>query len=139
MIIREATKETVSRSDDVARILTEILRVEDQVDQDREHFWVVGLNTRNKVKYVELVGLGTLDGCIVHPRETFRTAVRLGAASIIAAHNHPSGDTIQSKNDVTLALRLKAAGELLGIQLRDFIIITLSGEHKSFLEAGLLE
>lgn len=139
MIIREATKETVSHSGDVARILTEILRTEDEVDKEREHFWVVGLTTRNGIKYIELAGLGTLDGCLVHCRETFRMAVKRGASSIICAHNHPSGDIVESRNDVALASRLKSAGDILGIQVRDFIIITLDGRHKSFLEAGLLE
>jgi DNA repair protein RadC len=81
----------VQSSQQVAKVFVDLLLLEDAVDRDKEHFYVMHLDVRNRVKLVELVSLGTLTSSLVHPRETFRRAVMQGSASIIVAHNHPSG------------------------------------------------
>lgn len=104
---------------------------------DRECFWRLDLDSRNRVISYEMVSMGTLTASLVHPREFFRAALMLPAAGVIAAHNHPSGDCSPSSDDRETTRRLKAAGELLGVPLVDHII--LSGDRFfSFREAGLL-
>jgi DNA repair protein RadC len=121
----------------VGNIFRDILRNESVIDQDKEHFWVMGLNQRNTIKYIELVSLGTLTSSLVHPRETFRMAILKGVAGIIAIHNHPSGDPSPSEDDLTLTVRLKEAGKIIGINLLDHIIIA-GPKQRSFKNEGLL-
>ena len=81
------------------------------------------LDTKNGVIGTCSVTTGTLDASLVHPREFFRPAIIHNAASIMMAHNHPSGDCTPSKEDWTVYKRLKAAGEILGIDVIDSIIV----------------
>jgi DNA repair protein RadC len=106
-------------------------------DADREWFYAVYLNTRNHVLAVELVSVGSLNASIVHPREVFKMAIVLSAASILVAHNHPSGDPNPSDEDLGLTKRLQDAGELLGIPLLDHVIVG-EGEYRSLKEGGQL-
>lgn len=138
MIIRENTRETVTSSLDVVKILVAILNSEDDFEKDKEHFWVLGLNVRNHIKYVELSTLGTLTSSVVHPRETFRLAVNKGIASIIIGHNHPSGDITPSKDDIAMTKRIKESGDILGIRVLDSIIISTDCKHYSMQEAGIM-
>jgi DNA repair protein RadC len=89
----------------------------------KEHFLVLCLDTRNRLINRKLVSMGSLDTSIVHPREVFNEAVSSCAASVIFAHNHPSGDPEPSKEDVELTKRLAKAGEIMGIDVLDHIII----------------
>jgi DNA repair protein RadC len=89
----------------------------------KEHFVVLCLDTRNRLINHKLVSMGSLDTSIVHPREVFNEAVTSCAASVIFAHNHPSGDPEPSKEDVELTRRLAKAGEIMGIDVLDHIII----------------
>ena len=106
-------------------------------DRDREALVVLLLDTKNRVNAAHLAAVGTLGGCRVHPREVFKAAVLANAAGIIAAHNHPSGDPTPSQEDRDLALKLKYAGDILGIQLLDFLVIG-DGRYVSFRQEGLL-
>lgn len=90
----------------------------------KEHFVAFYLNTRNVVIEREIISIGTLNASLVHPREVFEPAVRLHAAAIILAHNHPSGNTDPSPEDLEVTDRLARAGELLGIKVLDHIVIT---------------
>ena len=92
-------------------------------DQQREHFLCLYLNARNQVIHKEIVSIGSLSSAIVHPREVFRTAVAQAAASVILAHNHPSGDVSPSQDDINLTRRLVQAGEIMGIDVLDHLII----------------
>jgi RadC-like JAB domain len=74
---------TIKDSKDVAKVFLDLLRLEDKIDQDKEHFYVMHLDIRSRVKLVELVSLGTLNSSLTHPRETFRRAIMQGSASII--------------------------------------------------------
>ncbi|WP_373483540.1 DNA repair protein RadC [Acetobacterium sp.] len=89
----------------------------------QECFKVILLDTKNKVIKVEEISLGTLNSSLVHPREVFVKAIKQHAASIILAHNHPSGDTEPSAEDKNITRRLVDAGELIGISVLDHIII----------------
>lgn len=98
--------------------------IKDQLqDLDREQFIIACLNTKNEPTNISVVAVGTLNKAIVHPREVFKTAILSNAASIIAFHNHPSGETTPSQQDIQLTNRLYEAGELLGIKLLDHLII----------------
>jgi DNA repair protein RadC len=93
----------------------------------KEHFMVLCLDTRNRLINGKLVSMGSLDTSIVHPREVFKEAVSSCAASVIFAHNHPSGDPEPSKEDVELTKRLAKAGEIIGIDVLDHIIVCDKG------------
>jgi len=93
----------------------------------KEHFLVLCLDTRNRLINRKLVSMGSLDTSIVHPREVFKEAVSSCAASVIFAHNHPSGDPEPSKEDIELTKRLAKAGEILGIDVLDHIIVCDQG------------
>lgn len=100
----------------------------------KEHFVLVSLDTRNQILGVDTVSIGTLNASLVHPRELFELAIRRHAASVVIAHNHPSGDTQPSDEDLRVTVKLQEAGKILGIQLLDHIII---GEESYFsLEEG---
>ncbi len=104
----------------------------------KEHFIVLYLNARNRLVLRETISIGTINISIVHPREVFEPAIRMCAAQIILAHNHPSGDTEPSDADVTITKRLIEAGKLIGIDVVDHIIITKNG-FGSLREEGIFE
>ena len=124
MIVLKDTKITASDSKAVAKVFQDLLAVEDTIDQDKEHYYVMHIDARNKVKLVELVGLGTVNSASVHPRETFTRAVAERSVSIIVAHSHPSGEVEPSENDLKITSQLQKAGEILGIALLDHIIFS---------------
>ena len=93
----------------------------------REHLVALYLDARNQLIHKENISIGTLNSSLVHPREVFKSAVDCLAASIILAHNHPSGDTEPSDNDIATTNRLKEAGKIMGIEILDHIIITKNG------------
>jgi DNA repair protein RadC len=133
MIYLQDSKIKITEQKDVAKVLRDLLALEDKIDQDKEHFYVMHLDTRNRVKMVELVSLGTLTSSLVHPRETFRRAVIAGSASIIVGHNHPSGEVEPSDEDTKVTKILFESGNLLGITLYDHIIFA-NGKFFSFRE-----
>jgi len=137
MIVSEK-KKTVCSSKDVSEVLLSLLNVEQEHDREKEHFWILGLNTKNVIQYADLVSLGSLTASIVHPRETFRLAVMKATASIIIGHNHPSGDTRPSQEDILLTRRLCQAGEILGINVLDHVIVGSEGNFFSFRDNGMI-
>lgn len=111
-------------------------------DVPEEHFLLMVLDSRRRVIGVSEVSVGTLSASLVHPREVFRAAILLNGAAVIAAHNHPSGDSTPSSEDRDVTRRLQRAGELLGIPVADHVVL---GENRedgrgffSFREHGLL-
>ncbi len=106
-------------------------------DLKKETFRCALLDTKNKIIRDEVVSIGSLTASIVHPRDTFKAAIRESAAAVIFIHNHPSGDTKPSQEDILLTRRLVQAGEILGIQVLDHIIIG-DGSHFSFRENGMI-
>ncbi len=93
------------------------------VGLDREQFVVCCLDAKHAIIGVNVVSIGSLTLSIVHPREVFKPAILLNSCAIIAAHNHPSGDSTPSIEDRTLTTRLREAGELLGIRLLDHLVL----------------
>lgn len=85
------------------------------------------LNSRYMMVHSEVVALGSVDASIVHPREVFRPALEHAASAVILVHNHPSGESEPSKADIRITKQLKQAGELMGIELLDHIIVTQDG------------
>ena len=92
-------------------------------NEDREHFKVILLDSRNKVIGVNTVSIGTINSSLVHPREVYKPAILGNAVSIILVHNHPSGETEPSDADIEITNQLGKAGKILGIELLDHIII----------------
>ncbi|QHJ71580.1 RadC family protein [Planococcus halotolerans] len=99
----------------------------DMTSLKQEHFVVLFLNIKNQVLHRQTIFVGSLNASIVHPREIFREAVRRSAASIVCAHNHPSGNPAPSPEDIAVTKRLMEAGSIVGIELLDHIII---GDHQ---------
>jgi len=93
-------------------------------DKAKEHFKLVLLNTRNKVTGIIPISVGTLNASLVHPREVFKEAIHGNAASVILVHNHPSNDLEPSEEDIKLTRRMVEAGNIIGIEVLDHIIIT---------------
>ena len=123
---------SISRPADVVSLLTEA------ANSDREHFLCVHLDARNRVISMDTVSIGSLNASLVHPRECFTAAILCKAASMILAHNHPSGDPTASREDIELSKRMVQAGELLGIEVLDHIIICPDGKFLSLKEAKLM-
>jgi DNA repair protein RadC len=106
-------------------------------DEPAEVCGILCLTTKNRVIAYHEVSRGQLDATIVHPREVFKAALLANAASIIVAHNHPSGDPTPITDDYQLTRRLISAGEILGIRVIDHIVIG-DGTHVSLRESGLI-
>jgi DNA repair protein RadC len=108
----------VSDSAGAARLLQKMIGA-----ADREHFVALYLDNRHKVTHAHVVSIGTLSSSLVHPREVFKAALLANAAAVIVGHNHPSGDVTPSAEDHLVAERLREAGELLGIELLDALVV----------------
>lgn len=103
--------------------------------KDREHLIVVSLNVKNEINNISTVSIGNLNSSIVHPREVFKTAILSNSCSIILAHNHPSGSVAPSNQDKYVTDLIKKAGEILGIELLDHIIVGFNNiNYYSFKE-----
>ncbi|MDO8609299.1 MAG: DNA repair protein RadC [bacterium] len=103
----------------------------------KEHFIVYYLDVRNQVIKKEIISIGTLNASLVHPREVFEPAIQNSAAQIIICHNHPSDDPTPSEEDMILTKRLIQAGEILGIEIIDHVVVSLHSfysckEHNRF-------
>ena len=108
----------VKTPEDVVGVVGRRLR-----DKKKEHFLALLLDSRNRLIKVSEVSIGSLDTSIVHPREVFKEALSVSAASVIFVHNHPSGDLAPSEDDIKLSKRLAQAGEIMGIDVLDHIIV----------------
>ena len=106
-------------------------------DKAKEHFKLILLNTRNKKIGISTVSIGTLSTSLVHPREVFKDAITHSAASVILAHNHPSGDPEPSEDDLKITKKLVESGKILGIEVIDHIIVGKNNFY-SFRERGLI-
>jgi DNA repair protein RadC len=121
----------ISSPADVYNLLAPSLRFE-QV----EHFQILILDTKNNVRSLETISIGTLNSSVVHPREVFKPAIKKSACSIILVHNHPSTEPEPSHEDIVLTNRLVEAGKIMGIKVLDHIII--GNSYFSFKEDGLI-
>lgn len=139
-ISRDEAKKRIETKNQTAvtnsSIAAEIARNEIE-DFNIENFLILSFNSRNKLIAAEVSTLGTLTSSLVHPRETFKIAIRNHAAKIMIAHNHPSGEIDPSDDDIRITKRLVEAGNLLGIEVLDHVIVT-QDEFYSFKDEGLL-
>lgn len=122
----------VENPDSVASIFMEEMRT-----LNKENFRLLTLNCKGDILSKEEVAVGTLTSAIVHPREVFHNAIRKSAQSIILVHNHPSGSVTPSEEDIHMTRRLAEAGEILGIEVLDHIIIG-DGTYFSFKKQNML-
>ena len=129
--VRNPGRPVISSPADVDRLLRGRI-----ANLDRENFVVVLLNTKNEVTDTPMVSVGTLSASLVYPREVFKPAIRASAASVILAHNHPSGKVEPSREDREVTKRLKESAEILGIEVLDHVIV--GDGHYSMKEHGML-
>lgn len=129
--VRNPGRPVISSPADVERLLRGRI-----ANLDRENFVVVLLNTKNEVIGTSTVSVGTLGASLVHPREVFKPAVRASAASVILAHNHPSGKVEPSREDREVTRRLGEAAGILGIEVLDHVIV--GDGYFSMKEHGML-
>ena len=137
MLIKNSENKTIQSPKDIVEILRKNLAVENEIDQDKEHFWSVGLSSSNVIQYIELVTLGILNAAVIAPREVFGMAISKRVCSIITAHNHPSDTSKPSSADLKTIKQLSEAGKLLEISMLDHLIITKSG-HWSAQENNII-
>ena len=129
--VNDTSSPTISNAKDAVAQLTDLR------DLKKEHFVVLYLNARNQLVHKETVSIGTLNANLVHPREVFEPAIKHSAANIIVAHNHPSGDSKPSEDDLEITKRLTEAGKIMGIEIADHIIVA-KNSHLSFKEEYLI-
>lgn len=133
-VIREVAVEEevyIKKPEDVFRATTDLINL------PNEHFVCLFLNTKYKIISRKTISIGSLNASIAHPREVFREAIKQNCASIICVHNHPSGDPSPSPQDVEISKRLVEAGEIIGIDVLDHVIIGKYG-YCSIKEMGLM-
>lgn len=122
----------IKSPEDVKELLMEEMRY-----LKKEYFSILLLNTKNEVISIENISIGSLNASIVHPREVFSRAIKRNSASVILAHNHPSGDPSPSQEDIQITRRLKEAGAIIGIPVLDHVIIG-DGTYISLKEKELI-
>lgn len=132
VLVSEENKKKINSPTDVSNYL-----MKEMGDLKKEHFNIIMLDNKNQVIEVHNVSIGSLNSAIVHPREVFKNAVRRSSASIILAHNHPSGNASPSKEDISITKRLVECGELMGIKVLDHIIVGKK-EYFSFKEHNII-
>ena len=108
------------------------------LDADREHFVILALNSTNRATGFKVISTGATNASLADPRTLFRDAIALGAASLILAHNHPSGDPTPSREDIALTRKLAEGGKLLDINIHDHIILGGNAAFVSLAERGIL-
>ena len=136
--LSDADKIKILNSDDLFGIMQRVLQRENKIDQDREHFWVIGLATNNRLLFIELVSKGTVNKTLVEPMEVFSLALQKRAVKIILAHNHPSGELKPSTSDLELTDRLIQVGKIVNTEVIDHLIITEKA-YLSFIDTGLMQ
>ncbi|MCD0476400.1 JAB domain-containing protein [Flavobacterium sp. EDS] len=136
--ITDKDKIEIGGARDLYGIMQRILLRENEIDREKEHFWMIGLNMANTILYIELVSMGSVRATQVEPMNVYRVAVLKGATSVLAVHNHPSGRMIPSDADKDVTDRLIQVGKILNIELLDHLIIS-SERYMSFLDTGLMD
>ena len=136
--LTEAERIKILNSDDLYGIMQKILLREQKIDQNREHFWVIGLENNNRILFIELISLGTVNKTFAEPMEVFSFALQKRAVSIILCHNHPSGELKPSDEDKDITNRLIQVGIIVDLEVIDHLIIS-DKSYLSFKDIGLLE
>lgn len=126
------TDRKITSPSDIAEIYIPLLK-----NETKEQFWVLCLNSSNKIIKQEAISIGNLNSSVVHQREVFKVAIDNSAASIILMHNHPSGNTEPSNEDIVITRKLVEAGKIMDIPVFDHIIIA-GNNYTSFVERRLI-
>jgi len=134
--LTDQQKIKIINSEDVYAIMQKVLLREEIIDQEKEHFWIIGLTTHNKILFVELVSLGSVNATTVEPMNVFRVAILKNAVQVILVHNHPSGDLTPSMADGDVTDRLIQVGRIINVQVIDHLIISPES-YISFESIGL--
>ncbi len=130
----EYAKNPIKNPQDLAGLGHKFLK-----NADREIFILVCLNTKNYVNCIQLVSIGTLDRAVISPREVVKAALLSNSASVAFIHNHPSGDTAPSPEDVNLTKTLTSCAALFDIRVLDHVIVADDGKYESLMEKGMLK
>lgn len=125
----------IHNPEDAAAVFNSVLSLQDEA---QEVVCALYLSTSNNILGVQEITRGTIDGSLVSPREIFKGAILHNAASLIICHNHPSGNTEPSRQDIAVTERISKAGKILDIHLIDHIIIGADGNYRSLKEEGIL-
>jgi DNA repair protein RadC len=139
-LVRLGNEEPLDRPEQIVRYMDGAFAAEPTV----ESVWVIALNTKFRPLGRVKISSGTLNSCLVHPREVFRAAIMASACSIVLVHNHPSGDPAPSPADVAVTRKIREAGEIMQIELVDHVIIGCPTDDPlglgfySFRSGGLL-
>jgi len=136
--LSDEDKIRVLNGDDLYGIMQRILLRADKIDRDREHFWIVGLSNSNRILFIELIGLGSVNSIIAEPMDVFSFALQKRAVKIVLVHNHPSGQLRASDSDKDNTDKLIQAGNIVDTEIYDHLIIT-ERSYMSFRETGLLD
>lgn len=131
-------KRYIESTDDVYSIMQRVLLRENKIDQEKEHLWIIGMNQRGYILYIELIALGSYKAVNIEPMNVFRVAVMKNASRVILVHNHPSGSLIPSEEDKDITDRLIQVARILNIELTDHLIIT-PRSYISFRTTRLME
>jgi DNA repair protein RadC len=135
--LTEAEKIKVLNSDDIYGIMQKVLLREQKIDQNREHFWVIGLEFNQRILFVELISLGSVKKALVEPMEVFSFALQKRAVKIVLCHNHPSGELKPSDADKDITDKLIQVGLIVDTPVIDHLIIS-DKSYLSFVDIGLL-
>lgn len=125
------SEESISRAADIYKLSFNIAK------KKQEHFMLITLDGASCVIRKRIIFVGTINQSIIHPREIFHHAIQDRAASIILVHNHPSGNTTPSKDDVETTSKIKRIGDLVGINVMEHLIVSPNG-YFSFYKSGLI-
>lgn len=135
--LTEQEKRRITQPVELYAIMQRILLRENEIDQEKEHFWIIGMNIAGYILYIELVALGSYKSVDVEPMNVYRVAVMKNACRVIAVHNHPSHNLQASEADEDITDRLIQVGKILNIELVDHLIISPEN-YSSFAEIGLM-
>jgi DNA repair protein RadC len=133
-----AHKIKVLNSTDIFTVMQTILLRENKIRRSQEHFWVIGLNSGNKILFIELVSLGATNRVEIAPAEVFRMAIYKSAIKMILVHNHPSGSVKISEADRDFTDRMIKSGNMLAVEVLDHLVIT-EESYTSFVDLGIMD
>ena len=138
MEIKKYKKETIQSSQDTFELIQKVFFRRKKVDRLKEHFWTIALNKASKIVLVELVSIGSNGRTVAGPQEILRLPLYKVASYLILIHNHPSGNLKPSEADLNLTDRIIQAGNIMGIEVIDHVIVT-ENSYYSFEESGLMD
>lgn len=136
--LRKKDKIKINNPEEIFKIMKQVLIRENKIRQNREHFWVIGLNNNNVILFIELISLGSLTTTIADPGKVFQLAVHKDALKVILVHNHPSENLSPSDADIDMTDRLIQSGKILDRTVIEHLIISEKGYY-SFAKSGLMD